>query len=447
MSIARCHLVVPFVVIVALAGSPVFAQEPLAPQPGRAYRGLFGGGSEETHQGLVLDARIGGGYDNNLITSEVTTPGTTAPAGRKGGFEQGSVALTYAVNLSRVSIDLRAMTDAVYHAGRKNPLVQTHRGSGRMVFDLWPGARMNAGHTFSYRPYYYLPGLPAAAIEEESPYASIELDDATGAIFGNHTTNASVATFNQSLSTRLSLLLNYQYVRGESTSGVRDFLNRGGAGGINVTLAKGLSLRLGYGQYEGRYGASSGQQRVFTTRNIDAGINYSRALSLTRKTTIAFTSGTTAVATNNRTFYRLIGGATLNRELGRTWSTGLIYRRGVSFDETFAEPVPIDAVSLGLNGLFSRKLSFRAAIGKVRGRLGFDAQAGRIDTSYGRSALTYGLSKNVAMNLDYSYFRYGFDGTEALPLGLVLRRGERQRVRLFVRLWAPIFGRQNRGAR
>jgi hypothetical protein len=211
---------------------------------------------------------------------------------------------------------------------------------------------------------------------------------------------------------------------------------------MNFRVTRGLSLRLGYGLQETRYAS----QQSYQSRNIIAGLGFNRALSLTRSTTLSFNFGSSAVVQEVRTYYRLDAHATLSHELGRTWTAQAVYNRNVSFDDAFHVPVPLDAVSVGVRGLFSRQLALHSSIGWVDGALGFGPFANGFESYYGRSALIWGLSRIFGVGLDYAYYQYRFDSQTQLLPGMV-RRADRHNIRAFVTMRAGLFKGRNRGSR
>ena len=86
---------------------------------------------------------------------------------------------------------------------------------------------------------------------------------------------------------------------------------------------------------EGLYGPDEATR----LHSFDVGIDFHKALSLSRRTTLSFGTGTTAFADVNGTHIYATGNATLTRELGRTWFATAAYNRDVSFLSTFREPV------------------------------------------------------------------------------------------------------------
>ena len=175
------------------------------------------------------------------------------------------------------------------------------------------------------------------------------------------------------------------------------------------------------------------------------GIDYNRTLAFSRRTTLSFSTGTSAFVRERRTVYRLVGWAGLNHELGRTWTAAVAYNRNVALIDTYVddidEPYAYDALSTGLEGLITRRLQFTAVAQASQGRQGFSS-----DRDYDTYSATVGLncavSRYVAVGATYFYYKYDF-GDNPLPPGL-LSRAERQGVRVQLTLWAPLFYRAGR---
>src|SRR5204862_2967615 len=108
-------------------------------------------------------------------------------------------------------------------------------------------------------------------------------------------------------------------------------------------ISRDATLHLGYVYQEGQFGVQA-QARPAAVHNIDAGLDYHRALSFSRRTKIDFATGSTIVnlpaaegLTSSQLQYRVTGTAGLTRDMGRTWRARLGYNRGVGFWEAFRE--------------------------------------------------------------------------------------------------------------
>jgi hypothetical protein len=436
------HLSLVGLAVATLMGTavPAVAQ---APATGRLYRGLFGSGLQGTNQVLTFDGSLGGGFDTNVLSAEPTVAGDPLTESRSSGsFGTGAVALGYNLKLSRVNLRARGGGVMSHYTNRLQPWIKTYRGDVGGSAPLWAGANLSMNYNVTFRPFYYLPWVAAVGGIEEIAGPSPEIDETAGAIVEYHTNTSGSASLTQSVTRRATLALSYGYQQSDSQSGARNLRGQNGYAGMNYSITRGLGLRLGYGFSEAGYA----NQQNFRGRNINAGLTFNRALSLTRSTTLSFTTGSSATLDQNRTYYRLDAHVNVRHELGRTWTAQFLYNRAVSFDDAFRVPVPLDSFTLGVRGMFSRQLDFFSSIGTVAGALGFGSAANGFDTYYARTGVLWGLSRIVGLGLDYTYFQYRFDGQNALPVGLV-RRADRQHVRAFVTVRAALFKGQNRGSR
>ena len=103
---------------------------------------------------------------------------------------------------------------------------------------------------------------------------------------------------------------------------------------------------------------SSHPSRPPSFHNIDVGIDYNRPLSFSRRATLAFGTGSTAVQDYTGTHYHLTGNANLNYELNRTWNASLGYTRDAQFLENVRQSVFADSLLASLHGLFTRRFEF-----------------------------------------------------------------------------------------
>ncbi len=137
-----------------------------------------------------------------------------------------------------------------------------------------------------------------------------------------------------------------------------------------ATLSRYLSLRIGYGLTSANYDYLV-NGRNYQHHNIDTGVDYSRDLSLTRRTKLAFSTGAAAIREGETTRYDVIGSASLNREIGRTWNAVAAYSRNAGFIETIGAADLLRQHQRVDRRLISNRLSFRAGAGASRGNVGY----------------------------------------------------------------------------
>jgi opacity protein-like surface antigen len=205
-------------------------------------------------------------------------------------------------------------------------------------------------------------------------------------------------------------------------------------------LSRYLSLRLGYGLTAANYDYLV-TGRDYQYHNIDTGVDYSRDLSLTRRTRLAFSTGAAAIREGETTRYDVIGSASLNREIGRTWNALAAYSRNAGFIETIGVPTFYDSINASIGGLISNRISFRATAGASRGNAGYTASAvtrNGFDAVTGFAGLERALTRNLALGLNYTYYHYNFDDAVVFVTPLQ-PRVNRHSVNITLNAWAPIF--------
>jgi hypothetical protein len=211
-------------------------------------------------------------------------------------------------------------------------------------------------------------------------------------------------------------------------------------------LSRNLRLRLGYGYTDAHYGIA---QRQYHTHNLDTGVDYGRSLSLSRRTKLTFSTGATAIQQSQETRFDVIGAATLNREIGRTWNASLAYSRSVGYAAYILEPIFSDSISAAYGGLINRRLSFHSGAGTSRGGVGFrGGSANGFNATNAYAGLSQAVNRHFAVNVNYSFYRYNFEPGAALVTGLVPRMN-RNSINVTLSAWTPIFqhGRKTNASR
>jgi opacity protein-like surface antigen len=206
-------------------------------------------------------------------------------------------------------------------------------------------------------------------------------------------------------------------------------------GGVAYQIARGIRLRVGYGVTEWRLGGTVSKERGI---NADGGLDVSRALSISRRMTVAFATGLAGVRDENgRLRYLATGHANVDYEIGRSWTAAATFRRGVDFHQALRNPVVLDSASVGVGGLLGRRVSVNTGAAVSRGRLGIDTNASRYTAGMADVGVRIAMTRLLAVSAHYGYHRYKFNHTGTLPAGLrpELRR---QSVRVSLDLWAPL---------
>jgi hypothetical protein len=251
------------------------------------------------------------------------------------------------------------------------------------------------------------------------------------------TTGAIVQSFRAQA--RTSFELDYNYSRTENSVVSSSYETHRAGGTMRHRVSTNLSWHLGYHYRRTDY-PSFVERRRFDAHEANAGIDFTRPLSLTRRTQVSFSTGSAAFANQSRTHYRAFGDARLTHEIGRTWSAAVVYSRGIGFVDTFDRPILYDSVTTGLAGLLMRRLQFSASLRASDGSIGETGRDNDYRTYMGSANLTMSLNRSIGLGTTYYYLRYRFGSGAALPIGVV-RDGERQGVQVFATAWFPIFYR------
>jgi hypothetical protein len=431
-----------FVVLSALlmACVPAYAQDPVSTRP---YRGLFGG-SNPVQQGLRINGAFGGGYNQRRMVIDSQGGPADPDTVRSTSSATASGGASYGVSTGLFTLAASASSSSWYNQGRSRPWTSNYNASvsGATQFDLTSRTNVTVNGSASYRPVYLFSALPALAQEGIAAGAFDQLDgDATV----RHLTSGAVgAGIRQTLTTRAFLSADYGYNRGLSPFGVGDTDYQRANARFTFMLAKGLGAYAGYSRNDGLYngGALYGRRRV-RTDSIDAGVNVNRRLSISRNMTLGLSSGLAGTTYDGVKRYRLVGDASLTREIGRSWSADLRYARNVEVLYSFQQPVTWDSLSTGVSGMLGRRGGLQFRGGASTGAVGLQQTSNGFNNAYGRASLTIGLARQLGFSLDYAYTRYKFGAAVQLPTGL-LRQVNRQTLLANVNVWLPIPDRSRR---
>jgi hypothetical protein len=457
-------IVVGCAALVAVASAEAQTPDPQALQPTRPYEGLFAQNRVATEQSLTFMATVGGGYDTNILASAasgVAGPTTSLPVGpsQPSTFENGSASLSYSFADRRISLGATAGTNANYFASfGTRPLTSSDSGGASAAWHVTSRTEVTANLAVSYGPFYGLPGVPVVPVAPEAPdntgqtgpadqapAQTLVLDNGSAVLVEDHLNVAGGVALTHALTRRLSLALNYGDSNVTSPSHEFDLSVRSYGGGLSYLLAKGVSARLSYSESTGRFGVG---QTPTTSRGLSGGLDLNRSLSITRRTVLTFSSGLSAFSNpaivNGHAQYFLSVQASLAREIGRTWTATVGYNRSASFVETFVQPVFSDVVTAGIGGRLSRRLQVQSSIGESSGNVGLvGSAANQFRTYFASAGLRLDASRTLSVGLDYAYYQYRFASGVQLPPGFG-PESDRQSVRVYVSLWAPLMSRGRR---
>jgi hypothetical protein len=423
------------IALLLVHAAPVFAQ---APRPERPYRGLFGSGTADAGQVLTASGSLSTGWDSNIIADATGSSGlgpTQAPA-QSGSLGGATGSLSYSLQTGGFTLGASAATNARYYPSLENNFMRGTQGRINLSTSLWSSTSLTFSASAMYQPYVM--GLFPAPIEV-APGEGVVPDLDPASTLENYFAITGDAAVSHRLTRNTSLSVGYSQRVAERPGEDGEMTQQRANGRLTHQIGRGLSLHGGYGFGEARYPDGHRQD----LQQIDAGVDFNRALSLTRRTTVSFSTGSTATNSNDKLRFHLTGGAQLTHELGRTWSTWITYGRQVQFHEALSEPTMGDSMLVGIGGLISRRVQVTAALRGAIGSVGVENDAPGFDSYYATATASYALTRFMNVGVSYAYYSHRFDDAVQLSGGIP-NSLDRQSVRASVSLWAPIFQRTRR---
>jgi hypothetical protein len=406
-------------------------------RPERPYRGLFGGGVGNTEQILTATASLSGGYDDNVLAPG----GDYSPQANPGSrFGSAATGLSYSLSRDKVSFGASGSVGLTYYPTIQSNILPQYLGSVGGTFHLSSRTRLQLNQAVGYQVGYAMSAFIPVA--DPIPGQVPPINETLLTYVEPHTSYDSTVSLSQSLTSRLTVSADYGRRLTTSPSGIYDLSGRNISGRLSYAMSRGLSARVGYGVSRTTFGAGD-QRETFEGDSIDAGLDFARALSLTRRTSLSFSAGTTAISAGEATQYTAVGHAQLNREIGRSWNASLSFGRDVDFVESLRNPVFTDGLTAGLGGLLNRKIQVQASTGVVRGNVGLGGAANGYLSYFTTAGLNFGLTRTLALGVDYTYYRYEFEDGVELPTAFG-RQNARQSFTANLSLWVPLLQRTRR---
>src|SRR5262245_31473296 len=254
MMISR--LLVPVTAAVLLTAATALAQTPQIPPPdptagtltaGRPFRGIFGGGLQDTEQTLTFTGSTGGGYESAYLAA-IEGAEDAGTLGQNGGpVGVGSASLAYSLGRPRAGVSASISSSAFYYDQVSSNLTHSHRVQANEQLQIARRTRLTSSQYATHQPFRLdrlfsgtsgfsfgaPPPLPTDTFAGGEEYLDMGADVDLG----------------QQISERVSMGLGYTYHSSQWQAESRRIF-QGARGGMNLSLTRGLSLRLGYGHYQ-----------------------------------------------------------------------------------------------------------------------------------------------------------------------------------------------------
>jgi hypothetical protein len=445
---SRAVVVTALVVVTMCAGAqPSFAQLAAGGPPAgaRPYHGLFGGdGGQTPGQDLSLGWTLLGANDINANGPDnsgggLATTGFADPRYQVNGtYASMNTNLTYALRRQRGSLVATGSVGGRYFPELSQLSALNGGGSLSAAAQLARRTRVSATGALSYVPYYAINALPSSVQMEAAVVPPIDYALTASRSRSLNTT----VQLDQGLNERSSINVMYAYWNTRYTTILSDQFKAQFARAVfNRGLTRHLVMRLGYGYGTGQAitqatGSNLTSRSPIVNHDIDVGLDYSRPLSFSRRTTLTFGSGSTVIVQNQANYYRLIADAQLNHQIGRSWNANAGYDRGVQYLEGFGTPLFADTITTGVGGLITRRMELRTTTGYSKGVIGL-TESGAYNSYNASASLRIAFNQRLSFYAQYIFYHYNFDQAVELPIPFS-RSLNRQAVRIGLSGWLPL---------
>jgi hypothetical protein len=220
-----------------------------------------------------------------------------------------------------------------------------------------------------------------------------------------------------------------------------DVTMRGYRGSWQWQFRRDLGVHASYGQ--DHVDLRAPDRLDYDSTLIDVGVDFNRAFSLARRTTLAFNTSTgLAKHDGSEGEFRINGGVSLAKFFRRTWNASVQFTRSTSFIPGFTEPLYSDTFTAGLGGMFSRRINFTVMAGASRGESVFSDVSG-FATYTATSSLSFALGRHISAY--GSYFTYWYEvPADAFTL-TVPGTMARQVVSAGLRFYLPVYNKERQG--
>src|SRR5262245_16896849 len=283
------HWIAGPVFALALVSSTAWAQQTSQSGGDRPYLGLFGGGLGQASESLIVNASVGAGYDDDVLS---LNGGTVGEAGRvAGSFGQVDGGITYFVQRTRVSFTTSLATSNRYVPTRATRL-SSDVGHVAATFQLSERTRVVTSQAITYQPFYTLTLFPEV-FDANVPNVPPRQDFAVA--FQDYLTSSTDVNVNHDFWTRSSAGLSYGYFKTALATSARDFSSQRAGAHFSGGLTSRLRLNLRYRHEQGRYGDGSSRGQVYT-ESLDGGLEYVRRLTAFSRTTFSVATGSSAIS-------------------------------------------------------------------------------------------------------------------------------------------------------
>lgn len=362
--------------------------------------------ADEPDTTLRLTLSTFAGYETDVSTSGFASE--AAPSAVYGG---GRATMRYRVRNNKIAFGANGSADSRYYHTDDPFGAASYSGNAQFSSDLTSRLNITSSVNALYSPQFVFSVLPTATDVDLDLTPALDygvrpqrmVSYAAGATLRFQTTRRSFVTASATGGSQNMLDENY------------DVRTRGVGGGYSYSVSRHATVRAGYREHVSEYPTSfTAQSKRFTQRAFDVGVNYSRPLSVSRRTTLSFGTGSSAYDDEEETYYAVTGNAALTHQIGRTWETSVTYARGLSIVGGFSEPFFADAVQGNLQGQLTRALAAIVSAGFSNGSVGLGPAGDNFDSMHVTGRLEW-VARNDRVGIYGNYFYHAYEFDEAPP--------------------------------
>ncbi len=416
-----------------IAGTSVFAQVPLPPEPGRPFGGVFRGSrTEDAREALSVTASVSEAYDNDIIGME----GTGGPSLESGLFSRLSSQLSYVKRKDRLRFVAGGGLGLDFYSKLESDIpqpVETYQGNAGVTFTT-RRAVVQATQSISHYPYF--------GFDLSSVGSPLDLDVSLGespilrpgpeaALFED-----PVVTFGTSASTAVSLGRRSTATFAFSYSGAQESDHwptadaQSASGQFSQSVSRSLDLNVNYGYQFTNYHNPGFEGYRFSSHELTGGVSWNRTLSRTRSVSVSGSAGQAffedAAIGGMRSSHGLTARGAVGFQFARSWTVHSDFNRTLQYVQGLSTPYYGNGFSFGLQGEPTRRLELSANTGVIRSdSISGDGVQSDYHTRNTSIHARYALGRNAAIFGQYGRSYYEFGAGAGLPSG-VLRQFDRE---------------------
>ena len=403
----------------------------------------------DTRQSLAVSATVAQAYDDDV---PLALAGTIDPTGLGlGGHSTMLIGgVDYSWRIGQVRAGTTGASSLRYFSSGNEVRAINHSAGLGISAPLGRRTSLFANQIASYSPSYLFGLFPQDTVASPGGIQPIAPD-----YFINDFESMSYGTtvvVTQRLTRRSSFSVSGDMGRTrflEDIARNRNLRTYSVAGRFSRSLARNATFNAGYRYLNGDFGFAvvSAITDQSSEHTIDAGIEYNRPLSATRRVTFSGGFGSSIVklptgapspgALTGGQYRGLSGQAAMSYQLGRSWVARGAFRRSIEYMGGLTEPVMTNASSVGVGGLLTRKLDLSSSLGYSSGDSILSRTELLFETYTGNVKLQYAVNNTFAVFAQYLYYFYDFRQNAQLPANVPVGL-ERNGVRAGLTLRVPI---------